>query len=67
MEKPLVQEPLQNHTYEFHLSLLGNEVFKVGFNTTSESGRWIGLSFATIFASLTALAFWGDSLLNVFK
>lgn len=62
-----MQEPLQNHTYEFHLNLLGNEVFKVGFTTTSESGRWVGLSFATIFVSLAALAIWGEKLLTVFR
>lgn len=67
MGESLAQEPLQEHTYEFHLSLLGNEVFKVGFTTTSESGRWLGLSVASIFISLIALAMWGDALMTLFK
>jgi hypothetical protein len=56
----------QEYKYEFKLRLFNTEVFCVGFNSTSESNRWIGLSIGSVFLILLLLVLYGSKLLAVF-
>ena len=61
-----VTESIKEYKYAFFLRLLGNEVFNVGFSSSSDSGRWIALSLASISGILIAITLYGSKLLSVF-
>ena len=56
----------QEFKYEFKLRLFNTEVFCVGFSSTSESNRWIGLSIGSVFLMFLALILYGSKLIGVF-
>lgn len=56
----------QEFKYEFKLRLFNTEVFCVGFSSTSESNRWVGLSIGSVFLILLLLVLYGSKLLAVF-
>lgn len=61
-----VTESIKEYKYAFFLRLLGNEVFNVGFSSSSDSGRWIALSIGSISAALVVITLFGSKLLAVF-
>lgn len=54
------------YKYQFSLKLFNTEVFNVGFSSTSESNRWVGLSIGSVFLILLLLVLYGSKLLAVF-
>jgi hypothetical protein len=60
-----VPTPLPNQTYEFHLRILGTELFAVGFTVSDGSNRWAVIGLVTILAIISMLAFYGPALLNL--
>lgn len=57
----------KQNSYEVRLRLLGNEVFAVGFSSSSDSNRWIAIGLLTVFCTLTVLGAYGDKLLGLYQ
>ena len=57
---------IPEYKYQFSLRLFNTEVFNIGFSSTSESNRWIGLSIGSVFLMLLALILYGSKLVGVF-
>lgn len=56
----------RDRSYEFVLRLLGNEVFALGFKSSTTSNKWLAIGLFAMFLVLLFLVIHGEALIKIF-
>lgn len=68
-EQEMATEQHESDGREYNISIrvLGNEVLGFHLGTNSESNKWVGIGFLTLFSLMTLLGAYGEKLISLYR